>query len=445
MTTTDNSLRPLRVSFPLLKFLFLLLICNATRAQTTAPDSTLLRVHVTAVQGQAQFRPYSTAKWQPVTVGLDTLEGAEFRTGPKGVIQFTVGTDQVYRVDRLTVIKLLRANLNANGSITTDVGMTYGRVSKDVDLPAAPHDDKIVTPSSTLAVRGTEVSMFDNAPYPPEAQSLTGKAIYHNSSGQQFAFGSKNGGTNKVTGDTVGAAQTQLNTGFVDPDGSFSGHTAAEVQNIQNTPGAPPPGPTGTISQHTGQIIGGTATTGDITGTLVSGSLLIAFGWQSNTQFSVVELSFKDPKGNDFTSAHVPAVPPTPQGPFYFGSNIGNLYQVGMGFINGNQGFSVGRAADGVFQTGDYAITVTLQGTETQLLSQVPTEQITGQLSVTQFSTTATSKPHTTALHPSVGDPPPIPKAFTQPFVLDITNPTATFIAPTPVHDQMILTPTHPH
>ena len=54
---------------------------------------------VTAVQGSAQFRPDANTKWQTVTVNLDASEGVEFRTGPKGTIQFTVGSDQVYRVE----------------------------------------------------------------------------------------------------------------------------------------------------------------------------------------------------------------------------------------------------------------------------------------------------------------------------------------------------------
>jgi len=212
-------------------------------AQTSGPSAgttgggTALRIHVTAVQGGGQFRPDANSKWQKATEGLDLPEGVELRTGPKGSIQFTVGTDQIFRVDRLTVVKVLRANLMDDGTIRTDVGMTYGRVSKDVDLPVHPHVDTIISPSTTLAVRGTHVSSYDQPPYTPQAWSLTGAATWRNTNGQLVYFGSKGGGTSTVAGNTTGAGQYQLHEILLDPLGEFSGRTGTETQFLLNTPG----------------------------------------------------------------------------------------------------------------------------------------------------------------------------------------------------------------
>ena len=215
-----------------------------------------LAIHVTAVEGGAQYRPNGETKWKSLKGPLDLTEGTELRTGPKGAIQFTVGTDQVYRVDRLTVVKLLRANLGADGTIKTAVGMTYGRVSKDVDAPARPHEDVIVTPSSTLAVRGTRVSLYDQPPYEPEAISITGTAIANfNRLSHSVTFGAKGQGVAAVNANNPDAADNSLVGGYVDPTptNTLTGYEnrfnqfnpSNRVQPISNPPSFPTVSDTG--------------------------------------------------------------------------------------------------------------------------------------------------------------------------------------------------------
>jgi len=193
-----------------------------------------LSINVTAVEGGTQYRAPGETKWHPLKAGTTLAEGGELRTGPKGVIQFTVGPDQVYRVDRLTVVKLLRANLSPDGTIKTDVGMTYGRVSKDIDAPARPHEDTIVTPSSTLAVRGTRVSLYDQPPYEPEAISLTGTFIVNfNKLANAVPVGTKGGGTTTVTESHTDPTDQQLPNTVVTPTPGDS------LTTPENAPGLP--------------------------------------------------------------------------------------------------------------------------------------------------------------------------------------------------------------
>lgn len=202
-------------------------IAQTTTTTTSAPSGGALAIVVTAVQGAAQYRASGETKWSIVKEGQQLTEGTELRTGTKGAVQFKVLPDQVYRVDRLTAVRILRANLE-NGVIKTDVGMTYGHVSKDLDAPSRPHDDKIVSPSSTLAIRGTRVSLFDQPPYPAEAVSLTGTAVFQTFKRQAVAFGSKGGGTAAVTSDVPSAANNSLYKTVVDPATAFSGRTQEE-------------------------------------------------------------------------------------------------------------------------------------------------------------------------------------------------------------------------
>jgi hypothetical protein len=408
----------------------------AANSQTTSPASGALNIHVTAVQGQAQYRSDSGAKWKPVEANTDLPEGVEFRTGPKGAIQFTVGTDQVFRVDRLTVVKVLQANLNSDGTIRTDVGMTYGRVSKDVDLPAHPHQDTITTPCSTLAVRGTQVSMYDQPPYTPEAISLTGTALFHFNGSTQFAFGSKGGGTNKVAGDTVGAAQNQLNTGFVDPNGNFAGHTSTDVQNIQNNPGAPPPGPVGNITQHTGQIIGGMTQMTDIQSNDTPGLLTFSFFWSGNASGTNVQMQIHDPNGRTFSSTSPP--PPSLAGPNYQGSPIANIDEGDEAAINGHQAFLFGNVTTGAFKSGNYDVTLTLKGIGDQPLNQVSFASISGELQALQLPLSRVGVQP--AVRPRVGE---MGGSFAASdiFQLNSTNPSATFTVTTPIVEGTHLVP----
>jgi hypothetical protein len=194
-------------------------------ATQTAPAS--LRIVVTGVLGQAEVKPTPDGKWRLVKPKEEFSEGCQFRTGPQGVVQFTVGSDQVFRVDRLSLIRVIRANLGADGKIKTDVGLNYGRISKDLDTPIQPHEDTIISPSSTLAVRGTRVSLYDQPPYTPEAVSLTGLAAFQTPKGLVVGFGAKGQGTAVVTGDQPDAAINALTNRIIDPS-IANARTAAE-------------------------------------------------------------------------------------------------------------------------------------------------------------------------------------------------------------------------
>lgn len=147
---------------------------------------------------------------------------------------------------------MLRAALLPDGTIKTDVGMEYGRVSKDIDAALHPHSDTIITPNSTLAVRGTRVSLYDQPPYAPEAVSLTGAAVYTNIHGLLVKFGAKGAGTAKLNADSRSAAAYRLQTEPLDPKGAFAARTI-DQQTLAQLP-ALGSNDLGVFSQIQGQI-----------------------------------------------------------------------------------------------------------------------------------------------------------------------------------------------
>src|SRR6185436_19348648 len=126
------------------------------------------------------------------TVGMVVDQNAEFRTGVKSAVRFAIPPDQTITLDRLGTVKLLQA-INDNGKIKTNIGMRYGRTRYDIEAAGREHESTISSPSSTLAVRGTKVSVFDQRPFPAEAVSLTGRAEFRDFKKRVF-FGKKNAG-----------------------------------------------------------------------------------------------------------------------------------------------------------------------------------------------------------------------------------------------------------
>jgi hypothetical protein len=202
-----------------------------TTAATTAPASTMpagavaLVANVTSVKGGVQVRLREGTAWQPVTVGMRLEQGAEIRTGLRSAVQFTIGDDQTITLDRLGTVTVLQA-YQSQGKAKTDLGLKYGRTRYDIKATDLQHESTIRSPGSTLAIRGTDVTYEDQAPWVPTAVSREGRAEFRNFRRQFVAFG----GTRRasVAADKNSPAQQALTETKADPRGAFAGRTEAE-------------------------------------------------------------------------------------------------------------------------------------------------------------------------------------------------------------------------
>ena len=139
----------------------------------TQPSAGTLKVFVVAVEGNVNIRKDENSKWEKAIVGMVVGEGAEVKTGLRSAVQLKIEPNQTVTLDRLGLCKVARAMFE-NGKVTTDVVMPYGRVRYDVEAAGVEHDCKVHTPSSTLAIRGTQTIVYDQPPFPAELRSLTG-------------------------------------------------------------------------------------------------------------------------------------------------------------------------------------------------------------------------------------------------------------------------------
>jgi len=187
-----------------------------TQTQPIVGEAQALQGTITGVEGKVQVRMAEGQPWQDAKVGMMVDEGAEFRTGIKSAVRIEIPGGHTISLDRLGTMKLLDAVKSGN-TIKTDVGMKYGRVRYDIEAAGEEHDSTIHSPGGTLAIRGTEVSLFDCPGFPAVATSLTGKAKYRDTHGHSSSVGGKGAGKHHIVSGTTSAAQTALHTTFVDP------------------------------------------------------------------------------------------------------------------------------------------------------------------------------------------------------------------------------------
>jgi hypothetical protein len=414
---------------------------SASASGATQPAPVNLRIVVTAVQGQAEVKFTSDAPWQRLVKGMVLPVGCQIRTGIPGNVQFMVGEDEVYRVDRLSLVQVVLAD-QSEQKIKTVVGMTYGRVSKDVDAPVEPHDDTIVSPGSTLATRGTRVSLYDQPPYTPEAISLTGTAIFRNLHGQLVQLGAKDAGTARMDGNSTSPAQYQATASFVDPQGPFAGRTQPEFQAAVNMSGLPPPISPNVINapaamQGTLNGIGiftnnGASGAGNGNGggfsTTTLGVLMFPLTWTGPAN-TVVDFSVQSPLDETVSAIHPAA---SSGGVFLTGANFS---QTAGSTGQGAQGIDWGNLNLGTFPNGPYTITETLVGTTSKPLSQQNDPTISTSLAVNQMVVSGERGGHR-ALTQTQTD---AAKAL-----LNFGNPTATFTVTTPITESTAVQPVTP-
>jgi len=184
-----------------------------------------LTATVTGMEGMVQYRTSDEEEWNPVRVGMEVTQGVEFRTGPRSAVRLVIPPDQTITLDRLGTMKLIEA-IRAGTKVKTDVGMKYGRTRYQIEAAGLEHESKIASPNSTLAVRGTETTVFDQPPYAPEAIVLTGRVDYKRANRGSIAFGGK-GRRSAVSAEARDPADEALRGTFVDA-GFANARTLAE-------------------------------------------------------------------------------------------------------------------------------------------------------------------------------------------------------------------------
>jgi hypothetical protein len=117
-----------------------------------------LSAKVIDVDGKVQWRPGPEAAWQPANVNDEIPAGSEVRTGLRSHAALRIGANATALIDAGTVFQLPTV-VREGDVLRTTVAVKSGRADFKVDKVGLTNDFKVVTPSTTLAVRGTEFAV----------------------------------------------------------------------------------------------------------------------------------------------------------------------------------------------------------------------------------------------------------------------------------------------
>jgi|GEM_PF-1584433 len=139
-----------------------LLLCEATaRADTVAPtantdssEATALQAIFMEVSGKVRWRATEKASWKEAAIDDVVSQGAEIRTGLKSRAGLRIGKNATVLVDAGTSFQL-PSIVQDGGTLRTLATVKSGRVDFKVDKIGFANDFKVVTPQTTLSVRGT--------------------------------------------------------------------------------------------------------------------------------------------------------------------------------------------------------------------------------------------------------------------------------------------------
>ena len=204
---------------------------NAAKIPSTpmAPPVEAMSAMIAEVHGLVQYRESDSDTWHNAVERMQISQGGELRTGPHSSVTCVIPPDQAFTLDRLGTVRVEEAARNGN-KISTDLVMKYGRTHYQIESAGLEHEAKISSPSSTLAVRGTVISLYDQPPYTPEATSYTGRAVFTYNR-NPTPVGQHHGKTTKVRGSDNGASETALNDTVVDPQSAVT-RTEADASLI---------------------------------------------------------------------------------------------------------------------------------------------------------------------------------------------------------------------
>lgn len=131
-------------------------------AQAVAAPAESLRAVFIDVGGKVQWRPGEQDAWRDAKVNDVIDPGAEVRTGLRSHAALRVGRNATALVDAGTVFQIPSA-VKEGDALRTTVTVKSGRADFKVDKVGFSNDFKVVTPSMTLAVRGTGFAVATGA------------------------------------------------------------------------------------------------------------------------------------------------------------------------------------------------------------------------------------------------------------------------------------------
>lgn len=148
-----------------------------------------LSARVLKVKGTPQWRTSEKAKWKNAKVNDLIDPGSQIFTGSRESITLSIGENGKIVVERLSLIDLM-VIIQEGDVLRTRVAVRRGRANFTVDKVGLINDAQVLTPTATLAVRGTDFSVAWGALKGVEINSNASNGI--NAIGVRYLLTNKN-------------------------------------------------------------------------------------------------------------------------------------------------------------------------------------------------------------------------------------------------------------
>ncbi len=129
-------------------------VAHANGATETGSGATTLQAIILEVNGRVRWRESERAAWHDAKMNDLLNAGAEIRTGLKSRAGLRIGKNATVLVDAGTTFQLPQI-VQEGATLRTLAGVKSGRVDFKVDKVGFANDFKVITPQTTLSVRGT--------------------------------------------------------------------------------------------------------------------------------------------------------------------------------------------------------------------------------------------------------------------------------------------------
>lgn len=218
------------------------------RVGAASPTATPLQARIIDVSGKARWRASADAEWKEASVNDDLSPGAEIRTGMRSRVTLRFRNATVL-VDSSTNFSI--PTIEQEGDVLrTIAAVRSGRADFKVDKVGLENDFKVVTPSTTLAVRGTSFSTITG---PLKGVEIVGarenaiRAIEVRYAALNQVVEMSGGAETRSTSDTPNPTEHALGSTFNVPQagmiaskeeaqqGAFSGSSAPQTQRQSTT------------------------------------------------------------------------------------------------------------------------------------------------------------------------------------------------------------------
>lgn len=220
----------------------------APAADAAAATKSLTAVFID-VSGKVQWRAKDGDPWQDAKLKDEVSAGVEIRTGLRSRSALRVGQNATVLIDAGTMLTL-PAVMQEGSTLRTTCAVKHGRADFKVDEVGMTNDFRVVTPSTTLAVRGTGFAVSSGPLKQVEVVGARTNTI--NAIELRYALNNtvvQMSGASESSSSVQNPAHSAVVAASAAPPAAAAAPATSQAETVQSAAAGPPPSTAGSPAQ----------------------------------------------------------------------------------------------------------------------------------------------------------------------------------------------------